>query len=511
MRELETIRSFLTGQGLFSALDLFFTFVFIAVLFAYSWKLTLIVLASIPLYLVIAAMAPAAAARAAQREVQSRRRKPAVPGRNDRRHADHQGGRGRAGDAQRNGRSGSRPMSARPSAPPCSAPRARTPSNMSTSSSTAALLLFGAKAVIDGELTVGELVAFNMIAAPDHAADAAPVAAVAGFPAGAGLGRAARRHPQRADRADPGCAASLPPPRGQIEFRNVSLPLPPGLAAGAQEDFSCDQPRRGGRHRRPLGLGQVDAHQADPALLHARGGPGPARRQRPGQVDPAWLRSHIGVVLQENLLFNRTIHENIALSNPAMPRAPGDGDRQARRRRRIHRQIAEGLRHHDRGARRQPIRRPAPAHRHRPGADHQSADPDLRRGDQRARLRERADHPAQHAPDRAEPDGVHHRASPRGGARLRPHRRHDRRADGRGRLARRIAEAIRKDSTPGCGRCRASGKATEFRHERPQGSAGGRNAAPKNRTRASPFSPTGSSCPPTWKSWRRRPRRCAWR
>ena len=40
------------------------------------------------------------------------------------------------------------------------------------------------------------------------------------------------------------------------------------------------------------------------------------------KVDPAWLRSHIGVVLQENLLFNRTIHENIAFANPAMSRAP---------------------------------------------------------------------------------------------------------------------------------------------------------------------------------------------
>ena len=35
----------------------------------------------------------------------------------------------------------------------------------------------------------------------------------------------------------------------------------------------------------------------------------------------AWLRGHIGVVLQENLLFNRTIHDNIAFANPAMPRA----------------------------------------------------------------------------------------------------------------------------------------------------------------------------------------------
>ena len=53
VRELETIRNFLTGQGLFSSIDLIFTFVFIAVLFAYSWTLTLIVLAACPLYLAI--------------------------------------------------------------------------------------------------------------------------------------------------------------------------------------------------------------------------------------------------------------------------------------------------------------------------------------------------------------------------------------------------------------------------------------------------------------------------
>ena len=34
MRELETIRAFLTGQGLFSALDLIYAFVFNAVLLA---------------------------------------------------------------------------------------------------------------------------------------------------------------------------------------------------------------------------------------------------------------------------------------------------------------------------------------------------------------------------------------------------------------------------------------------------------------------------------------------
>ena len=46
--ELETIRGFLTGQGLSSAIDLLFTVVFIAVMFLYSTTLTVIVLASNP-------------------------------------------------------------------------------------------------------------------------------------------------------------------------------------------------------------------------------------------------------------------------------------------------------------------------------------------------------------------------------------------------------------------------------------------------------------------------------
>ena len=35
-------------------------------------------------------------------------------------------------------------------------------------------------------------------------------------------------------------------------------------------------------------------------------------------VDVAWLRRQIGVVLQENYLFNKSVRENIALTNPAI-------------------------------------------------------------------------------------------------------------------------------------------------------------------------------------------------
>src|SRR5439155_3654168 len=36
-------------------------------------------------------------------------------------------------------------------------------------------------------------------------------------------------------------------------------------------------------------------------------------------VDTAWLRRQVGVVLQDNVLFNRSVRENIALADPAMP------------------------------------------------------------------------------------------------------------------------------------------------------------------------------------------------
>ena len=53
VRELENIRSFLTGQALTSVLDLLFTVVFLAVMFWYSGWLTLIVVLSLPVYALI--------------------------------------------------------------------------------------------------------------------------------------------------------------------------------------------------------------------------------------------------------------------------------------------------------------------------------------------------------------------------------------------------------------------------------------------------------------------------
>ena len=64
VRELETVRAFLTGQGLSSIIDLLFAVIFVSVLFIYSPCLTLIVLACTPFYILIAMNSPAHTAAA---------------------------------------------------------------------------------------------------------------------------------------------------------------------------------------------------------------------------------------------------------------------------------------------------------------------------------------------------------------------------------------------------------------------------------------------------------------
>jgi ATP-binding cassette, subfamily B, bacterial HlyB/CyaB len=57
VRELENIRNFLTGSALTLVIDLFFTFVFLAVMFVYSGLLTWIIIGSFPLYIAVSAVA----------------------------------------------------------------------------------------------------------------------------------------------------------------------------------------------------------------------------------------------------------------------------------------------------------------------------------------------------------------------------------------------------------------------------------------------------------------------
>lgn len=320
VRELETIRSFLTGQGLFSALDILFTIVFIAVLFAYSWKLTLIVLMSIPLYLIIATLVRPILRekikekfnRGAESQqmlveaivgvqtIKSAAVEPAMQAQWEERLSAYVSSSFDAGLIGSAGQSAIQYVS---------------------KLNTAALLLFGAKAVIDGELTVGELVAFNMIAGQV----AQPILRLSQ------IWQDFQQVQISVDRlgdilnmpTEPLNLAhgNLPPAKGAIEMRSVTFRYKPGMPEVLKGVTVSIKPGevvgvvgRSGSGKSTLAKliqrfylpeqGQVLVDGVDVA-----------------QVNPAWLRAQVGVVLQENLLFNRTIHENIALANPSMPRA----------------------------------------------------------------------------------------------------------------------------------------------------------------------------------------------
>jgi subfamily B ATP-binding cassette protein HlyB/CyaB len=318
--ELETIRSFFTGQALFSVIDLIFAFVFVGVLFAYSWSLTLIVLAAIPFYALIGFCV-----RPPLREL-----------------VKEKFNRGAASQQflveTIVGINTVKSAAVEPIMRAQWEEKLAAYVKMSFAASmlgsggqvaiqclskltTAALLLFGAKAVIDGELTVGALVAFNMIAAQA----VQPILRLSQIWQDfqqvqisiERLGDILNATPE----FTPATRLLPPTPRGAIEFRHVSFRYRPG-APEALKDISLSI--RAGETIGavgPSGSGKSTLTKLIQRLYLPSEGQVLLDGADLSHVEPAWLRSHIGVVLQENLLFNRTVHENIAFANPAMTRA----------------------------------------------------------------------------------------------------------------------------------------------------------------------------------------------
>jgi subfamily B ATP-binding cassette protein HlyB/CyaB len=114
---------------------------------------------------------------------------------------------------------------------------------------------------------------------------------------------------------------TLPPIRGYVDFRNVTMryrPDAPDVLRNITLEIAA------GEVIGVVGLsgsGKSTLSKMVQRLYSPTGGQILLDGVDIAQLDPGWLRRQIGVVLQENVLFNRTIHENIALSDPAMPRA----------------------------------------------------------------------------------------------------------------------------------------------------------------------------------------------
>lgn len=185
---------------------------------------------------------------------------------------------------------------------------------------TVAILYFGAKAVIAGDLSVGSLVAFNMlsgrVAAPilrlsqlwqdfqqvrisvDRLADVLNTPAEPEY------------NPNR---------ASLPPIRGDVTFDQVRFryrPDMPEALRGVTLDLKAGEMLG---IVGPSGSGKSTLTKLVQRLYIPEQGRVLVDGVDLALVDPPWLRRQIGVVLQENILFNRTVRENIALGDPTRP------------------------------------------------------------------------------------------------------------------------------------------------------------------------------------------------
>ena len=319
VRELENIRNFLTSSALTLVIDLFFTFVFLAVMFVYSPLLTAIVLAAFPFYIGISAGATPLFrqrldekfARGAENQaflVESvtgveTLKAMAVEPQMQRRWEKQLAGYVAASFRVVNlGNYASQIV------------------QFINKLVTAGILFFGAKLVIEGSLTIGELVAFNILAGRVST----PVLRLAQMwqdfhQARLSVARLGDILNTPAEPTFSGGRTALPAIRGDVVFDHVSFRY---RIDGPQvlHDLSFHIPAG-----QVIGIvGASGSGKSTLAKLIQRlyvpeGGRVLVDGVDIGSVDGAWLRRQLGIVLQENVLFNCSIRENIALAQPGAP------------------------------------------------------------------------------------------------------------------------------------------------------------------------------------------------
>ena len=317
VRELENIRNFLTSSSLTLVIDLVFTAVFIGVMCLYSLVLTGIVVASLPIYIAISM----AATPLFRRRLDEKFRRGAE---NQALLVESVTGietlKAMAVEAQMQRR-----WEEQLAGYVAASFRVLTLGNVASQMVqlvnklvTAATLFYGAKLVMDDAMSVGELVAFNIMAGRVSQ----PVLRLAQVwqdfhqtrLSVARLGDILNTAPEMSFNAS---RAALPPIRGGVTFEHVTFRYRID-ASEVLSDLSFEVPAG-----QIVGIvGQSGSGKSTVAKMIQRFYVPESGRVLVDGVDLAltdttWLRRQIGVVLQDNILFNRSVRDNIALVDPA--------------------------------------------------------------------------------------------------------------------------------------------------------------------------------------------------
>ncbi len=319
VRELENIRQFLTSSALTMIIDLFFTFVFVGVMFLYSPLLTVVVLASFPFYIGISGAAAPLFRQRLEKKFERGAENQAFLVESV---AGVETLKAMAVEAQMQ-RKWEEQLASYVTASFRVLSLGNTASQLVQFVNklvTAAVLYCGARLVIDGDLTIGELVAFNMLAGRVSA----PVLRLAQIwqdfhqarLSVKRLGDILNAVPEPA--CNPGQTA-LPPIRGEVAFEHVTFRYRiDGAEVLHDVTFSAPAGQVVGIVG-PSGSGKSSLAKLIQRLYVPESGRILVDGVDLAMVDPAWLRRQIGVVLQENVLFNSSVRDNIALADPAMP------------------------------------------------------------------------------------------------------------------------------------------------------------------------------------------------
>lgn len=317
VRELEQIRTFLTGQALTSVLDLLFSFIFLLVMWQYSVWLSLVVLASLPCYAIWSAtISPILRHRL-----------------NDKfaRNADNHSFLVESISAMGTIKAMSVSPQMTESWDKLLAGYVNASfkvTKLATVGQQGIMLIqklvmivnlwLGAHLVISNEMTVGQLIAFNMLASQV----ANPVIRLAQLWQDfqqVGISVSRLGDILNTPTENPKSVISLPEIEGNIEFDQVAFRYrADGMNILHNLSFKLNAGEVIGIVGRS-GSGKSTITKLIQRLYIPLHGRVLIDGNDLSLVDPAWLRRQIGVVLQDNVLLNRSIRDNIALSEPAMP------------------------------------------------------------------------------------------------------------------------------------------------------------------------------------------------